>query len=146
MFQVKVVVWTVDICGYNRRIVSTMLCVIRPVENVEHAFGVCVSLVGRMRRAIMHHGFVNGRPGPTNVVRKDAGRKAGHEFFDAERVGTLVDVEGHAHVSVEEIGSGGHVVKESAYNGGEMNDMSGPMTFKYLLCRVQGTQVAVGAA
>lgn len=146
VFKMKVIVWPINIGGDNRRVLSVVLCTISFVENIEHAFCVSVSFVGRMRWAVVHHRFVNGRPRAANFVWKDTGGQTGHEFLYTGFVGAFVDVECHAHVSVEEISAGGHVVKESANDGGEMNDMCRFIPFKDLLRFLQRAKVAVRTA
>lgn len=61
-------------------------------------------------------------------------------------MGTFVYIEGHTHVSVEKISAGGHVVKESSDNGGEMNDVCRFIAFEYLLAFCEGAKVAVRTA
>jgi len=94
----------------------------------------------------MYHGFTDGRPRAANFIGKDTGGQTRHEFLYTGCVGAIVDVEDHAHVSVEEISAGGHVVKESANDGGEMNHVCRFIAFEYFLCRLQRAKVAVCAA
>lgn len=63
------------------------------VEHVDHALGVRVPFVAGVRRAIVHHGLVDGVGG---LVGEDARRQAGHQLLH------LVDPAALHHVVVDE--------------------------------------------
>jgi len=108
--QMKVIVWAVNVSGYNRRVLSSVLCCVRSVEDIEHAFGIGISFIGRVWWTGMYHGFIDGGSRLANFIWKDTCGETGDKFLDTCRMSAFINVEGHAHVSVEKIGTGGHVV------------------------------------
>ena len=82
----------------------------------------------------MYHRFVNRDSSAAYFVRKNACGQARHEFLYTGFVCAFVYVESHAHVSVEEICPGSHVVKQAADDGGEMNHVCRCIAFEYFLC------------
>ena len=78
--EVKVVVLPEDIRRNDRSEVATMLRLVHAVLDVHHTLRVRVAFVGEVRRAVVNHGFIDGK---RRLVRKDAGRQARHELLDA---------------------------------------------------------------
>lgn len=77
--EVKVVVLPEDIRRNDRSEVATMLRLVHAVLDVHHTLRVRVAFVGEVRRAVVNHGFIDGK---RRLVGKDAGRQARHELLD----------------------------------------------------------------
>ena len=61
--NVEIIVRPEDVGGNHRGVVPTMLRFVTAIEDVEHTLGVGIAKVGRVRRAVMNHRFVNGISG-----------------------------------------------------------------------------------
>ena len=66
----KVVMRSINVGGNNAGKVATILFGVGTIQGINEALGVGISLIGRMRRTIVQHGFVNGIG---RLVGKDAG-------------------------------------------------------------------------
>ena len=79
----EIVVRTVDVRRDDAREVAPVLLGVGAVHRVDEALGVCVTLVGRVWRAVVEHGLVDGI---LRLVRENARREHGNElghFVDA---------------------------------------------------------------
>lgn len=77
--EVKVVVLPEDVRRNDRSEIATVLRLVHAVLHVHHALRIRVAFVGEVRRAVVNHGFVDGK---RRLVGKDAGRQARHELLD----------------------------------------------------------------
>ena len=85
----EIVVRTVDVRGDDAREVAPVLFGVGAVHRVDEALGVCVPLVGRVRRAVVKHGLVDGI---CRLVREDARREHGNELRHLVDAAVLHDV------------------------------------------------------
>ena len=154
--DVEVVVLAVHVARDHRRELAAVLLGVAPVEDIDHALGVRVSLVRRVRRPVVkllarptlrcqscagggcgvrvlaaHHGLINGVRG---LVRKDARGQARHQLLHLELTAALHDVVVHQRVVAVELHVVREVVEQAPNEGGQVNDVGRPHTLKDGTC------------
>ena len=108
---------------------TSVLLIVALVHDIDHTFGVGVTVVGGVRWAIVDHGLINGVGG---LVRKDACREARDDLLNFVLVAQGEDVVIDWHVNAEELQVGLHVAVKTADLGSQMDNMSWPMLLKDL--------------
>ena len=76
--NLKVVVRSVDVGRHNGGEVAAVLLSVQTIEDFDHTLRVRISLVGKMGRAIVHHGLIDGI---RRLVGENTSRQAGNEFL-----------------------------------------------------------------
>ena len=61
---------SIDVGGYDGCVVATVLLVVTLVHHVDHALGISIPRITRVRRAIVNHCLINGI---CRLVRENAG-------------------------------------------------------------------------
>ena len=113
----KVVKLAKDVCGDHRGEVVAVLRVVHPVLHVDHALGVGVPLVRRVRRPVVDHRLVDRVGG---LVREDARREARDEPPHAALVAAVHHRVLHGDVAPPELDAVGHVGEEPPDVRGEV--------------------------
>ena len=100
VLEVEVVILAEHVGKDDRRVVNSIVLVVHPRKDINHTLGVCIALVGRVRGAVVEHGFVD-RVG--RLVRENACRKARHKLLDATFVAFLHDIVLHCQIEAEKV-------------------------------------------
>ena len=75
----EVVMGSVDIGRNDGCKIASILLSISTVHGIDETLGVCISLVGGVRRTIVEHGFVDW---VSRFIGEDAGGEEGDKFLD----------------------------------------------------------------
>jgi hypothetical protein len=74
----EVVVRPIHVGRDDGREVAAVLLLVTPIHNVNHAFGVRVAFIGRVRRAAVNHGLINR---VRRLIGEDARGQARNQLF-----------------------------------------------------------------
>mmetsp|Transcript_8941 Transcript_8941/g.28386 ORF Transcript_8941/g.28386 Transcript_8941/m.28386 type:complete len:451 (+) Transcript_8941:113-1465(+) len=114
----EVVVLAEDVRRDDRGELAPVLVGVAPVQDVDHALGVGVSLIRRVRRAVVDHRLVDRVRG---LVGEDAGRQARDQLLDFVDPAALHHVVVDQHVLPIELHLLRHVREQPAHHRREVN-------------------------
>mmetsp|Transcript_19044 Transcript_19044/g.41401 ORF Transcript_19044/g.41401 Transcript_19044/m.41401 type:complete len:324 (+) Transcript_19044:70-1041(+) len=128
----EVIVSTVNIRGDYGSEVASVFVSVGAIHGVDHALGICVSLVGVMGRSVVNHSLIDGEG---RLVWEDARAQHADELFDFVDPAAFHDVVVHDDVFAIKLHLLGHVGKEAANLGGQVNNMGRLVLFENRLGR-----------
>lgn len=79
IFQGKIIVWTEDVRRNNTCKLTTILFMVSTILDINHPFRIGIAKIGRMRRSIVYHGFVDRI---VSFIGEYAGGQTGNAFHD----------------------------------------------------------------
>ena len=99
LFNTKIVVRSINVGGNNGGKIASIFFGIGTIHGINQSFGIGIAFVGRMRRSIVQHGFINGI---RRLVGKNARAQKADELLNLVNTTAFHDIVIHENVFTKE--------------------------------------------